>query len=245
MRDLSTRAFEIEFATHRTLKESVDLFRIGAREVDANPDGIDFSGPMFEALGRTGLFTREASLDPTSMPSRTAIDLVTQNMQTGMAHLWQVTPGNSRSEQIVAGQDWVRMNLAATALGPWDATPEPGASGVPRDGRALRPGARQAGPRRRNRANVGTPRLRSRRAAEPPLAAGRQDCQDLTGTSRRSSPSSTRSGSSPSSGQPLRAAAARGFPRVALRGAEPPRTAGRRPHARSRSRAPSRCRRRR
>jgi hypothetical protein len=117
MRDISTRAFEIEFATHRTLKESVDLFRIGAREVDANPDGIDFSGPMFEALGRTGLFTREASLDPTSMPSRTAIDLVTQNMQTGMAYLWQVTPGNSRSEQIVAGQDWVRMNLAATALG--------------------------------------------------------------------------------------------------------------------------------
>ncbi len=117
MRDISTEAFEIEFATHRTLKESVDLFRIGAREVDANPDGIDFTGPMFESLRMTRLFTREASLDPDSIPSRTAIDLVTENMQTGMAHLWQVTPGNSRSEQIVAGQDWVRLNLAATALG--------------------------------------------------------------------------------------------------------------------------------
>jgi hypothetical protein len=117
MRDISTEAFEIEFATHLTLKESVDLFRIGAAEVDANPDGIDFSGPMFETLRLTGLFTREASLDPGSIPSRSAIDMVTRNMQSGMAHLWQVTPGNSRAEQIVAGQDWVRMNLAATALG--------------------------------------------------------------------------------------------------------------------------------
>ncbi len=117
MRDLSTEAFEIEFATHRTLKESVELFRIGAREVDANPDGIDFSGPMFEALRITGLFTREASLDPGSLPARTAMDMVRRNMQTGMAHLWQVTPGNTRAEQIAAGADWVRLNLAATALG--------------------------------------------------------------------------------------------------------------------------------
>ena len=117
MRDISTEAFLIEFATHRTLKESVDLFRIGAREVDANPDGIDFTGPMFEALRVTGLFTREASLDPDSIPSRTAIDLVTENMQTGMAHLWQVTATNTRADQIRAGQDWVRINLAATALG--------------------------------------------------------------------------------------------------------------------------------
>ena len=117
MRDISTEAFEIEFATPRTLKESVDLFRIGAREVDANPDGIDFSGPMFEALRVTRLFTRDASLNPDSMAGRSAMDMVTRNMQTGMAHLWQVTPGNSRSEQIRAGADWVRINLAATALG--------------------------------------------------------------------------------------------------------------------------------
>lgn len=117
MRDISTRAFEIEFATHRTLKESVDLFRIGAQEVDANPDGIDFTGPMFESLRMTGLFTREAALDPDSFAAQSALDMMTQNMQSAMAHLWQTTPGNSRTEQIRAGEDWVRMNLAATALG--------------------------------------------------------------------------------------------------------------------------------
>ena len=36
------------------LKESVDLFRIGSARSNANPDGIDFSGPMFEALALSG-----------------------------------------------------------------------------------------------------------------------------------------------------------------------------------------------
>jgi len=34
-----------------------------------------------------------------------------------MGHLWQATPGNTRLDQINAGRDWVRLNLAATALG--------------------------------------------------------------------------------------------------------------------------------
>lgn len=117
MRDISTEAFVIEFATPRTLKESVDLFRIGAAEVDANPDGLDFSGPMFETLRLAGLFTREGSLDPEGFSARSANEMIRRNMQTAMAHLWQVTPENGRSDQIRAGQDWVRLNLAATALG--------------------------------------------------------------------------------------------------------------------------------
>lgn len=117
MRDISTEAFIIEFRTPRTLKESVDLFRIGAREVDANPDGLDFSGPTFEMLRLAGLFTREGALDPDGFATASAIDMITRNMQTGMAHLWQVTATNTRIDQIRAGQDWVRLNLAATALG--------------------------------------------------------------------------------------------------------------------------------
>ena len=52
-RDHRAEAFLIEFRTERTYRESVDLFRIGRAEVDANPDGIDLSGPMFEALRTT------------------------------------------------------------------------------------------------------------------------------------------------------------------------------------------------
>lgn len=117
MRDISAEAFHIEFATDRTYKESVDLFRIGHREVDANPDGIDLSGPTFEVLRLAGLFSREQALDRDSIGYKSGLDMVMANMMTGMAYLWQVTPGNSREEQIRAGQDWVRLNLAATAEG--------------------------------------------------------------------------------------------------------------------------------
>jgi hypothetical protein len=117
LRELSAEAFLIEFRTDRTLKESVDLFRIGAREVNANPDGIDFSGPVFETLRMTGLFSRETAMDRASTSYAQAERMVVENMRTAMAHLWQVTPDNSRATQIRAGQDWVRINLAATAEG--------------------------------------------------------------------------------------------------------------------------------
>ena len=117
LRALTVEAFEIEFHTPRTYRESLDLFRIGRREIDANPDGIDLGGPMFETLSRVGLFTRAGSLDPGSMGFRAGLDMVTEAAQTGMAYVWLVTQGNSRTEQIIAGRDWVRLNLAATAQG--------------------------------------------------------------------------------------------------------------------------------
>lgn len=117
MRERSLRALRIEIATERTLRESVDLFRIGHREVNANPDGIDFTGPMFESLRLTRLFTREASMDPDGIIARSADAAFAANLESAMAHVWQVTPGNDRETQIRAGQDWLRINLAATAEG--------------------------------------------------------------------------------------------------------------------------------
>jgi len=117
LRDLTARAFRIEFATPRTYKESVDLFRIGHREVDADPDGIDLIGPMFETLRRTRLFTREKALVVDSMPYRAGLDMVEANSVTGMAYVWQVTETNTRADQIAAGRDWMRIHLAATRLG--------------------------------------------------------------------------------------------------------------------------------
>lgn len=117
LRDLTVRAFEIEFETPRTYRESVDLFRIGHREVDANPDGIDFSGPKWEAMHLSGLFTREGSLDRDSLAYRAGLDMIRNTARTGMAYVWLTTPGNTRADQITAGRDWVRLNLAATALG--------------------------------------------------------------------------------------------------------------------------------
>jgi hypothetical protein len=116
-RGFTREALQIEIETPLTYKESVDLFRIGRAEVDANPDGIDFTGPLFEVMGVTGLFTREAALDTTSQAYKAGLDAVYANADTAMGHVWLVTPGNSRPDQIATGADWLRVNLAATAAG--------------------------------------------------------------------------------------------------------------------------------
>ena len=116
-RALTERALTIELETPHTYRESVDLFRIGKREIEANPDGIDFSGPLFETMAMTGLFTREAALDRNSTAYKGGIDAVLANTRTAMGHVWLVTPTNTRVDQIRTGADWLRMNLAATAAG--------------------------------------------------------------------------------------------------------------------------------
>jgi hypothetical protein len=117
LRQLSHDALLLEIETPHTYRESVDLFRIGRAEVNANPDGIDFSGPLFEAMHLAGLFTREAALDTSSSAYQQGLAAVLENTDTAMAHIWQVTPDNSRAAQIGAGRDWIRLNLATTALG--------------------------------------------------------------------------------------------------------------------------------
>lgn len=117
LRELTSQALVVEIDTPHTFKESVDLFRIGKAEVEANPDGIDFSGPMFETLGAFGLMTREGTLDTSSTMFQQGKVAVLENTETAMAHLWLNTRGNSREDQITAGRDWVRLNLAATAEG--------------------------------------------------------------------------------------------------------------------------------
>lgn len=61
--------------------------------------------------------TREGSLDTSSSMFSEGKKVVLANTDTAMAHLWQVSTGNSRTDQINAGRDWVRLNLAATAEG--------------------------------------------------------------------------------------------------------------------------------
>jgi len=116
-RDLSSRALMIEIETEHTYKESVDLFRIGKAEVNADPDGIDFTGVMFDGLSKIGMFTREEAMNRSSMTYTQGVAAVLENTETAMGHLWLVTETNTRLDQIATGADWLRVNLAATAAG--------------------------------------------------------------------------------------------------------------------------------
>ena len=117
LRALTHEALRIEMETPRTLRESVDLFRIGRAEVERNPDGIDFTGPLFDTLGATGLMTRQSMADPDSQTFKQALAAVYANADTAMGHLWMVTADNSRVTQIATGRDWLRLNLAAGGQG--------------------------------------------------------------------------------------------------------------------------------
>ncbi|MCP4182903.1 MAG: twin-arginine translocation pathway signal protein [Hyphomicrobiales bacterium] len=117
MRLLTHEAMAIEIETPRTYKESVDLFRIGKSEINANPDGIDFSGPLFGSLALLGLFSRDVALDVNSSAYQQGIGAVMENVDTAMGYIWLKTTTNARIDQLNAGRDWLRVNLATTALG--------------------------------------------------------------------------------------------------------------------------------
>ncbi len=117
LRALTKKAMGIEFGTDRVYLESVDLYRIGAAEVDANPDGISFTGPLFELMRAGGVFTREAAQDRSSSIYTQGVSATLEAINSAMGHIWLTTEGNTRHDQLNAGRDWVRINLAATGAG--------------------------------------------------------------------------------------------------------------------------------
>ena len=117
VRDLTWAAWQVEARTPRTLKESVDLMRIGRAEIEANPDGIDLGGPFLETLSVVGLLSREGQADPDSFETSETFRIYEEMLLATPAFAVQTTPGNTRRDQIEAGRRWLRLNLATTALG--------------------------------------------------------------------------------------------------------------------------------
>jgi hypothetical protein len=108
---------DVELRTPRTYRESVDVMRIGAGQIDRNPDGIALEGPMIELFSTAGLLTREGLADVDSALFRHGLAALKAPFDTAMAFIWLTSPGNTRREQLRAGRDYVRIQLAATAEG--------------------------------------------------------------------------------------------------------------------------------
>ncbi len=117
IRDLAWAAWETEMFTPPKLKESTDLIRLGKREINAQPDGIDLGGPFLESLMLAGLLTRDGLSEVDSVGFQGTIDSYTTMMNATPAYAWLTTPGNTRTVQIHAGAAWLRLNLTTTALG--------------------------------------------------------------------------------------------------------------------------------
>ena len=116
LRDLTWRAFETEIRTPAAYQESIDLMRIGAAEIDADPDGISLSGPLNEALRLAGVLNRKSLADPASQAFKQGLKMYRPIIDTAQGHVWIVS-GPGRAAELEAGRAWLRLNLAATAMG--------------------------------------------------------------------------------------------------------------------------------
>lgn len=116
IRDLTWRAWVIEAETPAAWGESVELSRLGSAAVAAQPDGISLWGPQFDAMLARGELSHEAMR--AGQPGHAfALRQYQAMLASTNAYVWLTTPGNSRAEQLAAGRDWLRLNLAATAAG--------------------------------------------------------------------------------------------------------------------------------
>jgi hypothetical protein len=114
---ITVAATTIEIETPKTFGESVDLMRIGADQVDANPDGLILVGPMMEALSLLGVLDQSSLRDPSSTAFKTGLEMQQEICGSIPALMWIITPGNSRLDQLEAGRQYVRANLRATGAG--------------------------------------------------------------------------------------------------------------------------------
>ena len=117
IRELSWKAHKIETYTPRTMKESVDLMRMGKDQINANPDGIDMGGAFLEAGIAVGMLTPEGLLDEDSSSFKQGLEMYDTMLNNTQAYAVVTTPTNTREDQLEAGRRWVRLNLTTTKNG--------------------------------------------------------------------------------------------------------------------------------
>jgi nitroreductase len=117
LRDICRRAWEIEMRKPDTCQESAYLTRIGAKQINANPDGISLAGPMMEAYRMTSLLTRDSMNEIGSTAWKATLSTYNELIDSTPTFLWFSSSGNSRSEQLDSGAVWIRLQLAAAAVG--------------------------------------------------------------------------------------------------------------------------------
>lgn len=117
IRKIVLEALDIEIMTPRAHRESVDLIRIGAKAVDAQPDGIDLTGPMIEAASAIGMMTNVTLADPESSAFQQGRTLMAETYGSAPAFIWVASTTNDRRSQLEAGRLHLRSNLLATSMG--------------------------------------------------------------------------------------------------------------------------------
>jgi nitroreductase len=117
LRTLAVAGSEVELNTPRTHKESIDVVRIGSAEIAAHRDGISLKGPMIWALRQAGAMTPDKAMTPGTLAWDGGRDYAMAGYASARAFGWIASADNTRETQIAVGRAFVRLQLAATALG--------------------------------------------------------------------------------------------------------------------------------
>lgn len=116
-RRIAREAWRIELVTPRTLMESLQVLRVGPKEIAQHRDGISLNEPLARVLTAVGLFDRGQVPAPDSASTQAQIRDFNNRIEHTPAFFWLVTEGNDRFTQVHAGRAYVRAQLAATAAG--------------------------------------------------------------------------------------------------------------------------------
>ena len=117
IREMTKRAFEIEMVTPRTLRESVELMRIGKAEINKNPDGIELSDPLLEALRLTGMLTEDVLMDLEHPGNKAHVREYYAILDATPQYAVLTSATNTRTDQLKTGRHLMRLYLKTTGLG--------------------------------------------------------------------------------------------------------------------------------
>jgi hypothetical protein len=117
LREIVLAAFLLEYGMPVALEETVRWIRLGAAEVEAQPDGLALTGTAVWWLTRLRVLSRESLGHPGS-PAWHLGRLQWENLIAGTASFgWLVTADDSVASRIAAGRAYQRVDLAAAAAG--------------------------------------------------------------------------------------------------------------------------------
>ncbi|MEZ5653722.1 MAG: twin-arginine translocation pathway signal protein [Burkholderiaceae bacterium] len=114
---IAREAWRIELSTPHTMRESLQLLRIGSDEIARHRDGISMTSPMMVMLDTFGMVSRTEPSAPDSMAMKMQLDAFNDNLATTPGFFWLLSEKNDRVTQLAAGRAYVRAQLAATLYG--------------------------------------------------------------------------------------------------------------------------------
>jgi hypothetical protein len=120
LRQLCIDAARVELLTPRTVMESIQLTRVGPKEIARHRDGISINGLLPRLAAMVGAFDREHPPAEGSTAFNQMMSSFEGHGRSAMGFVWLTTPvvaGRSRSAEVAAGRAYMRLQLKATELG--------------------------------------------------------------------------------------------------------------------------------